>query len=212
MTLTLSRQSHTVTEASLLSDIYREDINLCVWQRTLEKTIQATIDTLIVSKPHLQLSLRVQPHTVLESLHREIETTTNISPLLQDITMLVDMFCFLFDLEEAGLRLTVLQEAMCPRFHVDRVPCRLITTYRGIATQWLPQDRVDRSKLGSGNQGLPDTASGIYQNPQHIESLNTGDVALLKGESWNENEGGGIVHRSPQPIHEERRLLMTLDF
>ena len=212
MTLTLSRQSHTVTEASLLSDIYREDINLCVWQRTLEKTIQATIDTLIVSKPHLQLSLRVQPHTVLELLHREIETTTNISPLLQDITMLVDMFCFLFDLEEAGLRLTVLQEAMCPRFHVDRVPCRLITTYRGIATQWLPQHRVDRSKLGAGNQGLPDTTSGIYQNPQHIESLNIGDVALLKGESWNENEGGGIVHRSPQPSNGEKRLLMTLDY
>ena len=126
--------------------------------------------------------------------------------------MLVDMFCFLFDLEEAGLRLSVLQEAMCPRFHVDRVPCRLITTYRGIATQWLPQHRVDRSKLGAGNQGLPDTTSGIYQNPQHIESLNTGDVALLKGESWNENKGGGIVHRSPQPINGERRLLMTLDY
>ena len=212
MTLTLPRQIRKVTEARMLSDIYHDDINLCVWQRTLGKIIQEAIDLLINTQTHLQLSLRVQPHTVLESLHREIEITSNISPLLEDITALVEMFCFLFDLEEAGLRLTILQEAMCPRFHVDRVPCRLITTYRGIATQWLPQDRVDRSKLGAGNQGLPDTASGIYQNLQHIESLNTGDVALLKGESWNENQGGGVVHRSPQPINGERRILMTLDY
>lgn len=56
---------------------------------------------------------------------------------------MVDMFCCLFELKRAGLRLTVLDRAMCPRFHVDRVPCRLVTTYLGAATEWLPHTVAD---------------------------------------------------------------------
>ena len=57
------------------------------------------------------------------------------------------MYCYLFELNEIGLSLRVLDKAMCPRFHVDHVPCRLITTYTGVTTQWLPHTSVDRSKL-----------------------------------------------------------------
>jgi len=37
----------------------------------------------------------------------------------------------------AGTRITTLDRAMCPRFHVDRVPVRLIVTWGGPGTQWL---------------------------------------------------------------------------
>ncbi|MEO0368785.1 MAG: DUF1826 domain-containing protein, partial [Pseudomonadota bacterium] len=32
------------------------------------------------------------------------------------------------------------------------------------------------------------------------------------GESWIGNEGAGLVHRSPTPPTNKRRLLLTLDF
>ena len=101
---------------------------------------------------------------------------------------------------------------MCPRFHVDRVPCRLVTTYAGKATQWLAHDRVDRSKLGPGSEGKPDAESGLYTNVEDIQQLQQGDVALLKGECWEGNEGAGLVHRSPQLTAGTGRLLLTLDF
>ena len=44
----------------------------------------------------------------------------------QDIAQLVDKFFCLFDLKRAALRFLVLDRAMCPRFHVDRVPYRLV--------------------------------------------------------------------------------------
>ena len=91
------------------------------------------------------------------------------------------MFCFLFGLKQAGLRLTALDNAMCPRFHVDRVPCRLLTTYHGIATEWIPHTFADRKKLGSGNQGMSDEQSSLIQTLNEIQQLNTGEVALLKG-------------------------------
>jgi len=110
------------------------------------------------------------------------------------------------------LRLTVLDRAMCPRFHVDRVPCRLVTTYQGIATEWLPHNVADRSKLGAGNMGKSDDLSGLFECPSDIKQLNCGDVALLKGELWHNNEGAGLIHRSPQLVNNACRLLLTIDF
>ena len=101
---------------------------------------------------------------------------------------------------------------MCPRFHVDKVPCRLATTYSGNATEWLPHDRVDRSKLGPGSSGKPDAKSGLYSRNDDIQQLEIGDVALLKGESWIGNEEAGLVHRSPGLRAGTSRLLLTLDF
>lgn len=101
---------------------------------------------------------------------------------------------------------------MCPRFHVDKVPCRLITTYYGIATQWLPQYLVDRTKLGAGCSGKTDEDSGLLLEPNAIQQLEAGQVALLKGENWLNNQNAGLVHRSPQPGEGEKRLLLTLDF
>ena len=132
--------------------------------------------------------------------------------ICQHITLLVDMFCTLFDLKEAGLRLKLLDSPMCPKFHVDKVPCRLVTTFYGSATEWLPHSAVNRTKLGAGSIGLQDDSSGIMQHASDIQQLSSGDVALLKGESWHNNELAGLVHRSPVLTQHERRLLLTLDF
>ena len=123
------------------------------------------------------------------------------------------MFCYLFNLKRVGFRLSVLDRAMCPRFHVDMVPCRLITTYQGIATEWIEHCQVNRSKLGAASHGKTDDESGVYSKNSDIQKLKVGHVALLKGEGWNNNSGGGLVHRSPDVKNDkDKRLLLTLDF
>ena len=77
-----------------------------------------------------------------------------------------------------GLRLTVLDRAMCPKFHVDNVPPSFDHNVSGVATEWLPHESVNREKLGVGSQGKPDHESGLYQNQGDIQQLNCGDVAL----------------------------------
>ncbi len=86
-----------------------------------------------------------------------------------------------------------------------------MTTYLGSATQWLSNNDVDRRKLGAGSHGKPDHLSGIYPNEASINQLSSGDVALLKGSGWEGNEALGLVHRSPEVLPNERRLLLTLD-
>ena len=97
------------------------------------------------------------------------------------------------------------------KFHVDKVPCRLITTYTGIATEWLPHDRVNRRFLGPNTPIIVGSEPGICESDD-IEMIETGAVALLKGESWEGNEGCGLVHRSPSMAEGCKRLLLTIDF
>jgi hypothetical protein len=132
--------------------------------------------------------------------------------LQKDIGFLVDIFGCLFEFNTIGLRIATPTRAMCPRFHVDRIPCRLITTYLGTGTDWLPHQSVNRSKLGAGNGGLSDEESGLYPSENNVETLLPGDVALLKGELWEGNEGAGMVHRSSSMNPEEHRLLLSFDF
>ena len=198
-------------DPSVLTDIYREDINVVVWQRELSATLNASINSFVSENPNFQASLTVSPQSVSASMSDYLDDSA-MHELRDNISELVDMFCYLFELKRVGLRLTALDRAMCPKFHVDRVPCRLITTYQGSATEWLPHHAVNRSKLGLGSNGMPDDKSGLYNHAHDIQQVSAGDVALLKGELWEGNENAGLVHRSPALANGDRRLLLTLDF
>ncbi|WP_423893622.1 DUF1826 domain-containing protein [Candidatus Pelagadaptatus aseana] len=195
-----------------LTDIYQADTNIAIWERNLEPQLMAEVENFLACNSRFQLSTVISPDSAYQAIYKALGNRDEYRLLSEDIAQLVDMFCCLFELERVGLRLTVLDRAMCPRFHVDRVPCRLVTTYQGIATEWLPHQAVDRSKLGMGNGGKPDEISGLIKQPDSIKRLNAGDIGLLKGELWIDNEGAGLVHRSPAVTEGERRLLLTLDF
>ena len=197
--------------ASVLTDIYEEDINMSIWQRELSAELKHSVKDFLASKQKFQTSMTVTPQSALASIQHALGSHGS-SALSENIAELVDMFCYLFGLKRAGLRLAVLDKAMCPKFHVDKVPCRLISTYEGIATQWLHHQDVNREKLGAGSKGQADHLSGLYEHNDDIQQLKSGDVALLKGERWEGNENAGLVHRSPAILAGERRLVLTLDF
>ena len=199
-------------DVNVLTDIYRDAINIAIWQRTLSERLGESVVHVVNSRPLLKTSAVVSPTNVNARISDILGTEKLSRPLCDDISDLVEMYCFLFDVKEAGLRLTSLDRAMCPRFHVDRVLCRLMTTYQGNATQWLPDHLADRTKLGQGNNGEPDEKSGLMSTKEDIRHLERGDVALLKGALWQGNESGGIIHRSPPVATGERRLILTLDF
>ena len=205
------RRASYGSEAQVLTDIYLEDTNIVIWQRQLSPSLKSSVEAFLQANTNFQSSLTVTSDTALSSVSQSLGENAPYE-LSENIAFLVDMFCSSFELKRVGLRLTVLDRAMCPKFHVDNVPCRLITTFQGVATEWLPHESVNREKLGVGSQGKPDHESGLYQNQGDIQQLNCGDVALLKGEMWQGNEKAGLVHRSPQLPHDHLRLLLTLDF
>ncbi|UTH76828.1 DUF1826 domain-containing protein [Chromobacterium sp. IIBBL 290-4] len=105
------------------------------------------------------------------------------------------MYATLTGCPRVGARLEVLRQAMCPRFHADRVGLRLLCCYQGPGTEWLPDAAADRSQLGAAAQGLADEQSGLILDAAAIGRAPPFSVLLLKGSQWP-GARGGAIHRS----------------
>ncbi len=107
----------------------------------------------------------------------------------EDVRMMSELLADLTGCPRVGVRIEVLDRAMCPRWHVDRVGLRLLSTWVGPATEWLNEDFADRRQLGSDE---------VMTDARGIRRADAGDILLLKGEAWPDNAGRGVIHRSPR--------------
>ncbi|MFT5608654.1 MAG: hypothetical protein ACI9PZ_002471, partial [Parvicella sp.] len=139
---TINRRSIQCDSAEVLADIYQDDVNISIWKRTLSLELLNAAQRILNLNYAFRFSASVTPQDVFDSLYNALGANTDAEVISADVREIVIMFCCLFDLQQVGLRLTTLERAMCPRFHVDRVPGRLVTTYSGIATEWLSHQDV----------------------------------------------------------------------
>ena len=190
-------------KADVLADIYEPQVNMAVWQRPLAKFVQRAVEQGINAGLTLNVTEEVPVNEAPEILQANYSLSQWQPALSEDVAALVDMFGCLFDAELVGLRLRTLNSAMCPKFHFDRVPCRLVMTYNGSGTQWLPNQciAIEDGRL----------ISDVDDHSKQIRTLQEGEVALLKGSMWTGNEHTPLVHRSPQVESSQPRLLLTLD-
>jgi len=212
LSLNYDGASYYTQDLSKIANIFQEKVNISIWQRNLDSILIKSAEHIIYKNPQLKFSKVLKAQNVIRSLIHEIESDHKMLIVFKDIAMLVDNFCKLFELKSAWLRLDTVDQQICPRFHADNVVCRLVTTYIGPATQWLPNSLINREKLGNGNLGLPDDKSGLFSKKTDIQQLDSGDVALLKGRAWKGNEESGLVHRSPYEASQYKRLYLTIDF
>jgi hypothetical protein len=196
-----------------LARIYEPGVSLCLIHRQPEEPLRRFVTELLRSPIEIELAEEIRfEHFDFGSLLPECKHISGHDDWWRDVARLTGAYCDLFESGRAGLRLRTLARPMCPRFHVDHVPARLVCTYGGVGTQWLPDDCVDRTKLGPGAQGLPDEESGLILDETAIHAMPPYAVGLMKGGKWEGNKGHGLVHRSPKPTPAEpRRLLLTLD-
>ena len=193
----------------VMTRILDEDVNLAIWQRQLPvhiidfAALLLSLDEPLADAIVIEMANeKAQPN--LRGLASRFHDLEGYAGFIADVSWLVSAYACLLGAKRIGLRLRALDKAMCPRFHVDHVPVRLITTYAGKGSQWLKEGVMARRNLG---QALAEPADGSM-----IEQINTGEVALLKGEKWQGNEGTGLIHRSPAVVAGERRLILTLDW
>ncbi|WP_345427438.1 DUF1826 domain-containing protein [Halioxenophilus aromaticivorans] len=179
------------SEPEILAEIYQHSVNMACWQRDLSTNVSEFATFLVNSSPDFQLRSGVRVDACAQWLERSLPSHAAKSEFIEDVSLLTDMFACLFQLNEVGVRLAVLHCAMCPKFHVDYVPCRLLCTYAGVGTHWRRAEQGD---------------------DEGYQQLSQGDVALLKGENWEGNENFGLIHRSPQATPATGRVVLSLDF
>lgn len=200
-----------------LAAILDPEVHVAIWRRPSNQHI---VDLLQRQDCEVGRHSRFVGHTAELAAERDIAQLVpaaaraadpaGTAELVGDVSALCEMFAELLCADELMVSLESPEEAMCPRFHVDRVGVRMLVTYVGPGTEWLPNEHVDRRLLGDAGHGRPDNKSGLMRPGAEVQQVSPFDVVLLKGEAWPGAENFGAVHRSPDPKG-QRRVLLRVD-
>ncbi|MEL6924498.1 MAG: DUF1826 domain-containing protein, partial [Bacteroidota bacterium] len=125
--------------------------------------------------------------------------------LLHDIMDLLDLFNQVASSTTYRLSVLKVESNMCRRFHTDVNDLRLLCTYKGRGTLWLPDDAVNRKAFLRQKDNRDDAF-----DESRIQEAGEGDVLLLKGALYPEAKA--VVHRSPViEKYNETRILLRID-
>lgn len=172
-------------DADALATIHDPDVTLAIWQRAplIPAPDLSEMPAIRFAAPASQVADRMAAYwaTVAPQPWHTVVT--------RDVARLAALYATLAAEARVEVRLERITGNGCWKFHADYVALRLISTYWGEATQWLPLD-------------------ADAETPPR--SLAAGDVGLFKGRALAGDRA--IIHRSP-PIAESGgdRLLLVID-
>lgn len=183
-------------DANILADVHAPGIAAAIWSRTPDAGFQAWLDALPAR--HLPELRTVIPFDVAEeAVQAACEAAgTPVGPerdmLAGDVGALALIAARVLDARQLRVRLDVARGVMCPRFHLDAVRARLLCTYRGPGTEYVPE--------------------GQEAEGRRVRRLRSGAAALFRGSLWPGMETTGLLHRSPAPEEGSgARLLLVID-
>ena len=192
-----------------LAAIRWKHVSLAIWSRTVPEPLPHFLDSLpesslpndrfIVDSDEAYAAVTA---CVNEALPHECNERTLF---IRDICALVDLFQRTTDSRRMLIRLEAVDNDSCRKFHSDSVGVRLLSTYRGPGTQWLPVNSETRPSPGR----RPD--SDVRGETRDIRQLPRFAVGMFKGLA-DPGSGPAAIHRSP-PIAGTgtTRLLLAVD-
>ena len=127
--------------------------------------------------------------------------------LADDVAVLGELLAAAVGCEEVSVRVERDPGAVCPAFHQDNGLMRLLCTYAGPGTEWLPEEHLDRSQLGLQDR-TPAEANAAIARAEPNRS-DPGEVLIAKGARFDA-DGAGLVHKSPSPALGPR-LFVAID-
>ncbi|MEG3768442.1 DUF1826 domain-containing protein [Alteromonas sp. 14N.309.X.WAT.G.H12] len=194
----------------VLSDIFSPATSVTIWQRGPSPAVNHYF---LQAFEALGLGINgvFSMDTLMEEMHHRLPEFEGKQDAVDDIYLLCDMLTCLFNCDSIGLRLAPLTQAMCPRFHRDNIPVRLVNTYLGPGTEWLPKESIQDRSLKGNHTPLNKAPFDVGYDKDHIQQMQAFDVGLLKGQAWPEQEHMAAWHRSCQLEKGHKRVLLTLD-
>jgi len=187
-----------------LSEFARQDYQLTIAERLAPKEGAAFFGKL--TKTPFSISGRIQESNAIwdikEILGSHVSANLQQDPFydqwIADMANISKLFCDTQGTDAIGFWLG--SERGCRRYHVDYVPMRLLVTYAGKGTEWLPDEAADRQAF---KEGRPNDE--ILKDNSALRFLNPWDIAIFKGGPK------GLLHRTPDAALKNPSVLMRLD-
>jgi hypothetical protein len=208
---TLRQPSPSSSRASF-ADLLQEGANILSVERTLEASVAEAMDDVAQGEVFEHSATLDSRRPKLDALLEPIANPIARRFLEQDIAWLAESYGALLERRHLHGQLAVVAHDACRKLHVDNVTIRLLCTYAGPGTQWVPNEDVVRENLARIDVDLEEANRSVLRHADAVRQCKAGDVLLLKGEAFRRNRGFGAVHRSP-PIaaRDLRRLVFKID-
>jgi hypothetical protein len=186
----------------VLERILEPDVYLAQWRRAVEPEIVSWVCRMAPDLPpdgrfHLYPK---DTDAVVSSLLRPSAYSQDRgrAGFIRDVSDLVARFSRLASSPTVDIRLDLIEHDACWKFHRDRTELRMLCTYLGPGTQYVPDIY--------GEQAIRDQRD--YTGP--VTNIPARDIALFKGDL--RERGVGVVHRSPPIVGTgKRRLLLCIN-
>lgn len=187
-----------VTSAAALAAVREQGVNLALWHRPAPPAVRREAARLVAGAPFC-VTAEGRPAMLGDAL-------APLAPMLAaDIARLAAAFAAVAGTITVHGRLEALTDEGCRMFHADAVGLRLLCTYAGAGTEWVPEHGVVRGGLRRG-----DNAAAVPDR-RLVRRLAPFTVGVFKGDAFPGNAGRGIVHRSAPGSARAPRLLLCLD-
>ena len=195
----------------VLLRIERPEINLAVWRRDVPRVIAAWLRMpfairLFETRGDIDLQLPAPCVPAFVAAYFTFEADTDqlagVSALARDVGELAEIVARLACNPAVRLRLEWVTDQACRYFHIDRVPFRLVCTYCGPGTEWVPNDVAAQLTAPESEPAAHD-----------INRLGAGNVAIMRGSPDRSRVAHApLRHRSPRiEKPSERRLFLAID-
>ena len=117
---------------------------------------------------------------------------------LNDMAQVCSLFCKVE--QSATIQMWIGSKRGCRRYHVDNVPRRLLVTYDGKGTEWLPDNAGDRNAFAEGEPN-----EKIVKDHAARQFMTEWDISIFRGGA------AGLLHRTPDDALNGHSILMRLD-
>ena len=193
----------------VLSKVRRPDVDIACWRRDAPAFAGELADWVGRSEPpefdEIVSAKAVDAMAVVAAAPASIRAA-----VAEDVSMLLGYFAAAGRASELRLFFGAVRDDRCRKFHVDAVAMRLVTTYVGPGTEWVPEAQLDRDALARLIPCPMEANRAIVRDPKKVRRAQPGDVLMLKG-SRHPNAGRrGAVHRSPPLPPGEARLVLIV--
>lgn len=182
----------------VFDELSRTDVNLAIWRRGLPDGLEASLQRWAKLRKDGHEQVISPSNFELAPLLRQLGGPAR-EWLSKDLTILIGRFRRISGAKRIRITFGPIHSDRCRKFHTDNLRYRLICTYLGPGTEWVPNEAVDRAAM-DGVPGCPlEANTRIVRCSTLIQHASVGDVLMMKQDLHP--DGLGLVHRSP-PIEQ----------